>query len=112
VWGSVTSNNSDHLVSMFAAHHLLRTDPSRDSMDGFFVALFVQNATGLDELGAGVIHTSDENHTESPIVEIFPSVPKAQSSILRRRKLKRKRKKEQLVLQSLAHGATTPTTCP
>jgi hypothetical protein len=81
-------------------------------MDGFFVALFVQNATGLDELGAGVIHTSDENHTESPIVEIFPSVPKAQSSILRRRKLKRKRKKEQLVLQSLAHGATTPTTCP
>lgn len=93
------------------AHHLLRTDPSRDNMDGFFVALFVQNAMGVDELCTGVIHTSDKNHTECPIVEIFPSLPKAQSSILRRRKLKRKRKKEQLVLQSSAYGATTPTTC-
>jgi hypothetical protein len=82
-------------------------------MDGFFVALFVQNATRVDELCTGVIHTSDknQNHTESPIVEIFPSVPKAQSSILRRRKLKRKRKKEQLVLKSSAYGASTPTTC-
>lgn len=72
----------------YAADLLMRTDAARDRMDGFFVALFVRKSSISSS-----IQPSDELEaldTEGTIIE-----QDAKTSLQRRRKLKRQRKKEQ-----------------
>ncbi|KAL2611496.1 hypothetical protein R1flu_023188 [Riccia fluitans] len=88
------------------AHHLVRTDSERDQMDGFFVALFVRKKGGATEVEAqtrALQRTLSEGEStplslqgdKSEVAEVPADAGKL--SKLRRRKLKRQRKKEQLV---------------
>lgn len=79
-----------------AADLLLRTDAARDKMDGFFVALFVRKSSSSTNT-----KTSDALElvdTEGTIVE-----RDAKSSLQRRRKLKKQRKKEQQAIDAKAN---------
>ncbi|KAG0562494.1 hypothetical protein KC19_9G151000 [Ceratodon purpureus] len=72
---------------------LLRTDAARDNMDGFFVALFVRKSSISTSIKPSDVLKSLA--TEGTIID-----QDAKSSLQRRRKLKRQRKKEQQAINA------------
>lgn len=73
---------------------LIRTDALRDKMDGFFVALFVRkSSSSTSKKASDELESLDpEGHCEKE--------QDARTSLQRRRKLKRQRKKEQQALNA------------
>ncbi|KAG6557022.1 hypothetical protein Mapa_001439 [Marchantia paleacea] len=105
------------LPVFYGAHHLVRTDPSRDHMDGFFVALFVRKKDGDSEDEVTLVPVQDvpsNGETKASISSPQSGKPVAvenpeagKLSKLRRRKLKRQRKKEQAAAEGPAKEASS-----
>ncbi|OAE20592.1 hypothetical protein AXG93_517s1050 [Marchantia polymorpha subsp. ruderalis] len=99
------------------ANHLVRTEPSRDHMDGFFVALFVRKEDGDSDDELTIVPVQDiPSNEESKASNSSPQSVKPESvenheagklSKLRRRKLKRQRKKEQAAAAGPAKEASS-----
>lgn len=86
---------SDNQLFVFCdtAELLLRTDAARDKMDGFFVALFVRSSN--NSIKPSSVEAVEAVEAVDTIVD-----QDAKSSLLRRRKLKRQRKKEQQAINA------------